>query len=54
MLLILVSVGLLGEAFPYLPQQVTLLNVLTIGGPAILIMLSRVPPQAAVRVAFLS
>ena len=32
----------------------TLLNVLTIGGPAILIMLSKVPPQAAVRVAFLS
>ena len=54
MLLILISVGLLGEAFPYLPQQVTLLNVLTIGGPAILIMLSKVPPQAAVRVAFLS
>ena len=52
-LLILISVGLLGEAFPYLPQQVTLLNILTIGGPAILIMLSKVPPKATVRAAFL-
>lgn len=51
-LLILTLVGL-GEAFPYLPQQVTLLNVLTIGGPAILIMLSNVPPKVAVRAAFL-
>lgn len=51
-LLILTLVGL-GEAFPYLPQQVTLLNVLTIGGPAVLIMLSKVPPKVAVRAAFL-
>jgi cation-transporting ATPase E len=53
LLLIVVLVGLLGEAFPYLPQQVTLLNALTIGGPAVLIMLSKVPPGAAVRAAFL-
>jgi len=53
LLLIVVLVGLLGEAFPYLPQQVTLLNALTIGGPAILIMLSKVPPGAALQTAFL-
>ena len=53
LLLIVVLVGLLGEAFPYLPQQVTLLNALTIGGPAVLIMLSRVPHGVAVRAAFL-
>ena len=53
LLLIVVLVGLLGEAFPYLPQQVTLLNALTIGGPAVLIMLSKAPPGAAVRAAFL-
>ena len=53
LLLIVVLVGLLGEAFPYLPQQVTLLNALTIGGPALLIMLSKVPPGAAVQTAFL-
>jgi magnesium-transporting ATPase (P-type) len=39
--LIVIALGLLGYAFPYLPQQVTLLNGLTIGGPAFLIMLSR-------------
>jgi cation-transporting ATPase E len=46
-------VGILREAFPYLPQQVTLLNALTIGGPVVLIMLSTAPPNAAVRSAFL-
>jgi magnesium-transporting ATPase (P-type) len=53
LLLVLVLVGLLGFEFPYLPQQVTLLNALTIGGPAILIMLGTAPPGAAVRPAFL-
>src|SRR5262249_12829800 len=41
LLLILAGMGILGLPFPYLPQQVTLLNSLTIGLPAFLIMLSR-------------
>jgi cation-transporting ATPase E len=41
LLLILVGFGVLGLGFPIEPQQVTLLNTLTIGGPAFLIMLSR-------------
>ncbi len=41
--LIVVGLGMLGLEFPYLPQQVTLLNALTIGGPAFLFMLSRQP-----------
>lgn len=39
--LILIAVGIGGLPFPYLPQQVTLLNALTIGGPAILILANR-------------
>lgn len=39
--LILVAVGFAGLPFPYLPQQVTLLNALTIGGPAFLILIGR-------------
>jgi magnesium-transporting ATPase (P-type) len=39
--LIVIAVGILGFEFPYLPQQVTLLNALTIGGPAFLIMFGR-------------
>ena len=39
--LIVVLVGFLGEAFPYLPQQVTLLNALTIGVPVLLLTLSK-------------
>lgn len=39
--LILIAVGIFGLPFPYLPQQVTLLNALTIGGPAILILARR-------------
>jgi hypothetical protein len=50
---VVILVGLLREAFPYLPQQVTLLNALTIGGPAVLLMLSNAPPHAAGRAAFL-
>jgi magnesium-transporting ATPase (P-type) len=51
--LIVVLVGILGEAFPYLPQQVTLLNALTIGGPVLLVMLSKAPPGVAEQAAFL-
>lgn len=39
--LVLVAVAACGLPFPYLPQQVTLLNALTIGGPAILILAGR-------------
>jgi magnesium-transporting ATPase (P-type) len=53
LLLIVVLVGLLGEAFPYLPQQVTLLNALTIGGPVLLIMLSKERAGATSRMSFL-
>jgi cation-transporting ATPase E len=42
-----------GVAFPYLPQQVTLLNALTIGLPALLITLSRTPSGATDRKRFL-
>jgi cation-transporting ATPase E len=52
-LLVVVALGLLGLGFPYLPQQVTLLNLLTIGGPALLIMASRAPPRPGPRPAFL-
>jgi len=36
--LILVTVGVLAGPFPYLPQQVTLLNFLTIGMPALIVV----------------
>jgi magnesium-transporting ATPase (P-type) len=39
--------------FPYLPQQVTLLNALTIGLPALVITLSRTPSGATDRQRFL-
>jgi cation-transporting ATPase E len=41
LVLIVVLLGILGADFPYRAQQVTLLNLLTIGGPAFLIMLGR-------------
>jgi cation-transporting ATPase E len=41
LLLIVVGFGALRLGFPFEPQQVTLLNTLTIGGPAFLIMLGR-------------
>jgi cation-transporting ATPase E len=44
---------LFGLAFPYLPQQVTLLNWLVIGIPAFIIALSRERSLAAARPAFL-
>ncbi len=40
-ILIVGALGVFGLPFPYLPRQVTLLNFLTIGVPAFLIMLSR-------------
>jgi cation-transporting ATPase E len=42
-----------GLTFPYLPQQVTLLNALTIGLPALVITLSRTPSGATDRKRFL-
>jgi cation-transporting ATPase E len=45
--------GLFGLAFPYLPQQVTLLNWLVIGIPAFVIALSRERSFAGARPAFL-
>jgi cation-transporting ATPase E len=50
--LILVAVGVMGLPFPYLPQQVTLLNALTIGGPAILILANRRGSSPAIRTRF--
>jgi cation-transporting ATPase E len=44
--LIVAALGILGLPFPYRPQQVTLLNALTIGGPAFLIMFGRRRPGA--------
>jgi cation-transporting ATPase E len=41
LLLIVVGFGVLRLEFPLVPQQVTLLDALTIGGPVFLIMLSR-------------
>jgi P-type E1-E2 ATPase len=41
LLLIVAAVGAFGLPFPYLPQQVTLLNFLTIGIPSLLITCSR-------------
>jgi cation-transporting ATPase E len=41
LLLIVAALGVFRLDFPYLPQQVTLLNLLTIGVPAFLIMLTR-------------
>jgi cation-transporting ATPase E len=45
--LIVAALGVFRLAFPYLPQQVTLLNFLTIGTPAFLIMLTRERRAAA-------
>ncbi len=41
LILIIAGLGVLRLGFPYLPQQVTLLNTLTIGGPALLFMFGR-------------
>lgn len=50
--LILFAVGLCGLPFPYLPQQVTLLNALTIGGPALLILTGRTTKPGVVKASF--
>jgi len=52
-LILILGFILLGGEFPYLPQQVTLLNFLTIGIPALVITLSRERSTAATRSAFL-
>jgi cation-transporting ATPase E len=52
-LLLLGALGVWGLPFPYLPQQVTLLNWLTIGIPAFIITLSRERSTAATRPDFL-
>jgi cation-transporting ATPase E len=49
LLLIVVGFGVLRLGFPFEPQQVTLLNTLTIGGPAFLIMLGRRTPGRSTR-----
>lgn len=51
--LIVFGLGVLGFQFPYLPQQVTLLNALTIGGPAFLMMLGKAPVNRPARPGFL-
>ena len=50
---LIVGFMLLGGPFPTLPQQVTLLNLLTIGIPAFLITLSKERSTAATRTPFL-
>src|SRR5262249_46544351 len=47
------AVGLWGLPFPYVPQQVTLLNWLVIGMPALVIALSRERSRAPTRANFL-
>jgi cation-transporting ATPase E len=47
------AVGLWGLPFPYVPQQVTLLNWLVIGMPALVIALSRERSRAPTRTSFL-
>ncbi len=41
LVLLVIGFGVLRLGFPFVPQQVTLLNILTIGGPAFLIVLGR-------------
>lgn len=52
-LILILGFIVLGGTFPYLPQQVTLLNFLTIGIPALVITLSKERSTAATRTAFL-
>ena len=52
-LIVAFSIGILHIPFPYLPQQVTLLNWLVIGIPAFVIALSRQRTQTADRPRFL-
>jgi cation-transporting ATPase E len=53
LILIVGALGVLSLPFPYLPRQVTLLNFLTIGVPAFLIMLNRERSAAATAARFL-
>jgi cation-transporting ATPase E len=52
-LILVYSLGTLGLPFPYIPQQVTLLNWLVIGVPALVIALSRERSTSATRPRFL-
>jgi cation-transporting ATPase E len=52
-LILILGFVILGGEFPYLPQQVTLLNFLTIGIPALVITLSKERSTAATRSNFL-
>jgi magnesium-transporting ATPase (P-type) len=52
LILIVGALGVFGLPFPFLPQQVTLLNFLTIGVPAFLITLSRERSAAPSRPGF--
>lgn len=52
-LILFYSLGILGLPFPYLPQQVTLLNWLVIGIPALAIALSRERSASATKPRFL-
>jgi len=52
-IILLFATGLFGLPFPYLPQQVSLLNWLVIGIPALLIALTRERSQVAIRTSFL-
>ncbi len=54
LVLIVAALGLLDLPFPYLPQQVTLLNALTISVPAFLTMMGKNPAGFPVRRSFLS
>jgi cation-transporting ATPase E len=54
LILIIGALGVFGLPFPYEPQQVTLLNLLTIGLPALLITFSREHSAAASRPGFLA
>jgi len=51
--LMLITGSFFGLAFPYVPQQVTLLNFLTIGIPAFLVTLGKQRPTAPTRPGFL-
>src|SRR5262249_33569508 len=52
-LILILGFVFLGGEFPYLPQQVTLLNLLTIGIPALVITLSKERSTAATKSPFL-
>jgi cation-transporting ATPase E len=53
LILIVAALGIFHLPFPYLPQQVTLLNFLTIGIPAFFIMFGRHPTGQPIRTGFL-